>query len=255
MNVIQQIVDILQQYPEIRYEFRADAIRVLAPHGNGYEVALLTYPQPYYTVCLATWHMEFTDENEAIGTFLGGLSEDYRLEVTSRGGKDYLWRIQYQESYGWRSGSAVGIFQFKFWRRKRIRYLQNHIFATAKTNTFLEHLRDAARRELQPQRGHPKSDWRRVRDLHPNLDEAAVGEIVENVAGVYQLIDDICRRRLRQEHPKSDDLEVQTMMMTIARPGPRILESALVERMHLPSEERLQQVATIMVDKVLGRRL
>jgi hypothetical protein len=45
------------------------------------------------------------------------------------------------------------------------------------------------------------------------------------------------------------------MMMTIARPGPQMLESALVERMHLPAEERLQQVATVMVDKVLGRCL
>ena len=127
MNAIQQIVGILNQYPEIRYEFRAHAIRVLAPDESGYEVALLVHPGPNYTVCLATWHMEFVDEYDAIGTFLGGLSEAYRLEVTSRGGSDYLWRIQYQESYGWRSGSAVGIFRVKFWQRKKIRYLQNHI--------------------------------------------------------------------------------------------------------------------------------
>jgi hypothetical protein len=127
MNVIEQIVDILNQYPAMRYEFRGDAVRVLAPNESGYEVALLVHPGSHYTVCLATWHMEFADSHDAIGTFLGGLSEAYRLEVTSRGGVDYLWRIQYQESYGWRSGSAVGIFRVKFWRRKKIRYLQNHI--------------------------------------------------------------------------------------------------------------------------------
>jgi len=126
MNVIQQIVGILNQYPEIRYEFRADAIRVLAPDENGYEVALLVHSGSHYTVCLATWHMEFYDGHDAIGTFLGGLSEAYRLEVTSRGGVDYFWRIQYQETYGWRSGSAVGIFRIRFWQRKKIRYLQNH---------------------------------------------------------------------------------------------------------------------------------
>jgi len=134
MNAIEKIDAILRQYPAVHYEFRADAIRALAPDENGYEVALLMHPQAYYTVCLATWHMEFTDENEAIGTFLGGLSEAYRLEVTSRGGKDYLWRIQYQESYGWRTGSAVGIFRIKFWRRKRVRYLQNHILPLPKQN-------------------------------------------------------------------------------------------------------------------------
>jgi len=127
MNTIQRIVGILNQYPEVRCEFRADAIRVLAPDKNGYEVALLVRPGPIYTVCLATWHMEFADEHDAIGTFLGGLSEAHRLEVTSRGAVDYLWRIQYQEDYGWRSGSAVGIFRVKFWRRKNVRYLQNHI--------------------------------------------------------------------------------------------------------------------------------
>src|SRR5215831_11314319 len=85
MNAIEKIAAILKQYPGVRYEFRADAIRALAPDENGYEVALLMYPQPQYTVCLATWHMEFTNEDDAIGTFLGGLSEAYRLEVTSRG--------------------------------------------------------------------------------------------------------------------------------------------------------------------------
>lgn len=138
MNVIQQIVDILNQYPEIRYEFRADAIRVLAPDENGYEVALLVHPGSHYTVCLATWHMEFYDEYSAIGTFLGGLSEEYRLEVASRGNVDYLWRIQYRESHGWRGGSAVGIFRYKFWRKKRIRYLQNRLLRLpAKENAIV----------------------------------------------------------------------------------------------------------------------
>jgi hypothetical protein len=127
MNVIQQIVDVLQQHPEIRYEFRADAIRVLAPDESGYEVALLVHPGPHYTVCLATWHMEFDDEYSAIGTFLGGLTEEYRLEVTSRGNVDYFWRIQYRESNGWRGGSAVAIFRYQFWQEKRTRFLQNRL--------------------------------------------------------------------------------------------------------------------------------
>jgi len=43
-------------------------------------------------------------------------------------------------------------------------------------------------------------------------------------------------------------------LMWMARPGQRMIESALVQRMHLPPQERLQQVAEMMVDKVLGRR-
>lgn len=92
-----------------------------------------------------------------------------------------------------------------------------------------------------------------MRDEHPNLDEAAVAEIADNVVGVYKLMDDICRSRLQQERPASDEVEVQMRMMMIARPGRRMLDSELVERMHLPTEERVQQDAAILLDKVLGR--
>jgi hypothetical protein len=103
MNAIEKIVDILKQYPGIQYEFRADAIRALAPDESGYEVALLMHPQPYYTVCLATWDMEFADEDSAIGTFLGGLTEAYRLEVTVAG----EWTISGESSIGSRTGGGV----------------------------------------------------------------------------------------------------------------------------------------------------
>lgn len=136
----------------------------------------------------------------------------------------------------------------------------------AKSKSFLEQLRDAARTELERQREHPKSDeaeWemirdpsrRRVRQEYPNLDEAAVGEIADNLVSVYQLMDDICRSRLQQERPESDEVQVRMGLMQIPRPPARMVESALVQRMHLPPEERLQQVAKMMVDKVLPPRL
>jgi hypothetical protein len=66
MTAIERVVDILKQYPALRYEFRSDAVRALAPDENGYEVVLLMHPQACYTVCLATWRTEFTDETSAI---------------------------------------------------------------------------------------------------------------------------------------------------------------------------------------------
>ena len=132
MNVIEKIIEILKQNKQVRYEFRTDAIRALAPDSNGYEVALLMLAQGYYTVCLATWHMEFTDENSAIGTFLGGLSEGYRLKVASCGNVDHRWTIQYREGDGWRDGSSVGRFCYKFWQKRRTRYLQNHLLSFSK---------------------------------------------------------------------------------------------------------------------------
>lgn len=54
MNVIEQIIDVLKQYPAIKYQLRSDAIWTLAPDENGFEAALLVHPG-YYTVCLAMW--------------------------------------------------------------------------------------------------------------------------------------------------------------------------------------------------------
>lgn len=128
LNIIESIVDMLKKYPEARHEHRSDAIRVLAPNEEGYEVALLIRPEGRgYTVCLATWHMEFADEHSAIGTFLGGLSEAYRLKVASRGNVDYRWTIQYKDANDWIDGSTVGIFSYPFWKRKKVRYLQNNL--------------------------------------------------------------------------------------------------------------------------------
>jgi hypothetical protein len=124
MNTIEKVVDILRGFPEIPYEFREDAIRVLKRLDNGYEVALLIQPQGY-TVCLAAWHMEFGKEYDAVGTFFAGLTDQYRLEVFSCGNVDYRWRIQYREVNGWRNGSVLRIFSHPLWKRKRVRYLQN----------------------------------------------------------------------------------------------------------------------------------
>jgi len=123
VKIIETLVDILKPYPNVRHEFRSDAVRVLAPDEEGYEVALLVRSDGGgYTVCLASWHMEFAEERSAIGTFLGGLSEAYRLRVSSRGNVDYRWMIQYREGDGWINGSTVGIFRYPFWKKKKIRY-------------------------------------------------------------------------------------------------------------------------------------
>jgi hypothetical protein len=137
MNIIENLIEILKRNPQVRYEFRADAIRALAPDPSGYEVALLMHNEGYFTVYFATWHMEFTDANSAIGTFLGGLSECYRLKVSSRGNVDYRWTIEYREPDGWRSGSTVGLVRYKFWRRRHIRYLQNRLLPLSETGNIL----------------------------------------------------------------------------------------------------------------------
>jgi hypothetical protein len=143
VNTIEKVVDILRGFPEIPYEFREDAIRVLKRSDNGYEVALLIQPQRY-TVCLATWHTEFGDEYDAVGTFFAGLTDQYRLEVFRRGNVDYRWRIQYQEFNHWKNGSIVGVFFYPFWKRKRVRYLQNDWLSPSHTSNIAKRFSPAS---------------------------------------------------------------------------------------------------------------
>lgn len=131
MNVVGKLVEILKTIPKARYEFREDAVRVLAPDSNGYEVALLLHPEGGMAVYFASWHMEFRDEQSAIGTFLGGLSDMYCIKVTSRGGVDYRWTILYREPTGWRQGSTIGVFRYPLFQSQQVRYLLNQLLPSS----------------------------------------------------------------------------------------------------------------------------
>ncbi len=126
MQAIEKILDFLKQYPFVRYERREDAIRAFPSSEKGFEVALLVTPESY--VCYALWHTEFADEQMAVNAFQNGFSDAVRLRVTSQGGVDYRWRIEFREAGGWISSSAVGIFRYPFWKKKITRYLQNDYF-------------------------------------------------------------------------------------------------------------------------------
>jgi len=93
---------------------------------------------------------------------------------------------------------------------------------------------------------------KRLRQGHPDWDDASVTEIAEEMAGVYRRLREVCRGRLRQARPDLDDVGVQMHMMLIAHPPIQLVESELLRRMHLAPEERVQQVAVMMADKVLA---
>ena len=126
---------------------------------------------------------------------------------------------------------------------------------------FREQLREAARRRLQLSPADAKSDQQelqlirkqrrgRLHQQYLDLDRAAVNELAENVERVYQLIAETCPTRIRQRYPEKDEVELQMVMMLLAMPPTQLVESALVERIQFPAKDPMQQVATMMVDKV-----
>lgn len=128
---------------------------------------------------------------------------------------------------------------------------------------FSQFLRDAARKRLQRQRpdlhespiGDPldrDSCRSRLRQDYPNLDEAGVDEMLIDVGRVYQLILGMCRRRVQQNRPNLDELDVEVIIMLTATPPPGLVANSLSQRIHLPREERIQEVAMVMLERVLS---
>jgi len=126
MSVIQKIKDKLAKYPHIAYEHDGDTLSVTPEGGFTVWITDLTSA---YRVGFDGWHNEFTDEYEALDRFAFGLSEDCRLEVTSRGTTEYKWTLQAYERGEWVSYDTTGLVFFPYWRRKKVEYRRNYVIA------------------------------------------------------------------------------------------------------------------------------
>ena len=119
-------------------------------------------------------------------------------------------------------------------------------------------IRDSSRRQRQLEHEHPKFDEetrrisrdarrKRLEQEHPKLDEKTVDQIVEDMERMPQLLRDAYRKRLQQRCPRLDEatLDINTFLMPM--PPQQLVERALIERMHLPEEVRMQEVAMLIV--------
>ena len=131
-SAIEEIKTRLSKYPEVKVETKGNWISVMPPDADGFCVSLLQDGEQC-TVNFESWHEEFDDMNQALESFAFGLSEYCRLKVESRGDFDYIWTVQECDDTGeWfdcaRFGlSTTGLLVFPFWKRKRVRYLHNHL--------------------------------------------------------------------------------------------------------------------------------
>lgn len=91
-----------------------------------------------------------------------------------------------------------------------------------------------------------------VKQEHSKLDEKTVDQIVDEMERMPQLLRDAYRKRFQERRPQPlDEATMEDHLNSIPMPPLRFVEIALVERMHLPKEVRMQQVAILMVDKYL----
>jgi len=135
-NTVTDPIAVLQaklvKYPHVRHELAGNRIDIHPLDARGFRVSLIEHePAARYTVAFEGWHEEFSDPAEVLECAVFGLSTGSRLEVWSRGHVDYRWTLEGQRGSEWVPVSTVGLLFFPFWRRARVRYLQNRVLEAA----------------------------------------------------------------------------------------------------------------------------
>ncbi|MEQ1513295.1 MAG: hypothetical protein ABL934_11535 [Lysobacteraceae bacterium] len=120
----------LRRYPQLSVVDTGDSITVKAQTPESFAVSFHS-GDGEYTVAMEGWHAHFdaTQIETALNCFAFGLRDTSRLEVCSRGGKDYRWTLEVFEDGAWCPDSTTGLLFFRFWRMKTVRYLQNTVIA------------------------------------------------------------------------------------------------------------------------------
>lgn len=121
----------LRGYPQLSVVDTGNSITVKAQTPEGFDVSFHS-GDGEYTVSMEGWHAHFdaSQIETALNCFAFGLSDTARLEVHSRGGKDYRWTLEVFEDGAWRPDSTTGLLFFRFWRKNTMRYLHNAVITS-----------------------------------------------------------------------------------------------------------------------------
>jgi hypothetical protein len=125
---IQKLIDLLQQYPAIKYYSSANSLTVEPKNENGFAVSIDVGPRESI-VSSGFWHEHFDkdEEEQVLNCFGFMLSDACRLRIDYRGEKPNRWTLEAWENGKWNSDSTMGLFNINFWSPKRTEYLQNDL--------------------------------------------------------------------------------------------------------------------------------
>jgi hypothetical protein len=128
MNPLAEIKTRLEKYPDLEVTEDARSITVKPIDNDGFEV-WFSDDENEYTVGFEGWHQHFdkTEVEDALNCFAFGLSNECRLKVSARGGKNYKWVMEALENGEWVSYSTTALFNFSFWRKPEVKYYSNNI--------------------------------------------------------------------------------------------------------------------------------
>ena len=130
-EIITEIKERISKYDGVEVEFGEKYASVKPTHPNSFNVRIDVTDQ-HFIISYNGWHEEFENYEEALENFAFGLSDQCRIKVTMRGDFEYKWEVQSAEKDLWMFESETGLLMFPFWRKKKIKFLQNNLIKTNK---------------------------------------------------------------------------------------------------------------------------
>jgi hypothetical protein len=134
MDIIECAEAVIRQFPGLSYKIDGKTLTVDPADDRGFSVSLeIDEPAAEFLVGFDgwVWHTEVEEEEVALCCFLWGLTDQCRLKITARGGKDYRYKVEFNENGEWRSAGGM-ILYFgpaikNLWRKKSVAYRRNSI--------------------------------------------------------------------------------------------------------------------------------
>ncbi len=124
-NLLEVIIEKLKKYPEAAFLLTNNSISVKPKNETGFPVMLTVHGVNGYVVYFDFWHEEFNQEEEALNCFALGLSNLCRLKIEAKGNKPFKWTVEFMQEGVWKEESTTGIFNFAFWKKRHVYFLQN----------------------------------------------------------------------------------------------------------------------------------
>lgn len=138
--VVNEVLNLLKDYPFVRYQRGEDSVRVPAATPEGFDVIIEQIWEGHYAVSYGGWQKDFDLLEEAAACFLVGLSILCRMKVETKDKKPVRWTVEHWEDPNWREVSSKGAWSPWIFKPAVISYLQNDLLPENEVQARIEKL-------------------------------------------------------------------------------------------------------------------
>jgi hypothetical protein len=129
--VLNEVLDLLKKYPQIKFERRDYSVLVPPAGPEGFPVLIEQIWEGHYAVSFGGWQQDFSNIEEAVACFVMGLSNHCRLKVESKGKKPVRWTLEQLENADWKEISSRGSWSPQIFKQPVTSYLINDLLRAA----------------------------------------------------------------------------------------------------------------------------